>query len=244
VALLVGVIYQDIGNDANHVYNNAGFVFFNLLFLLFTAMMATILTFPLEMPVISREYMNNWYSLKAYYIGKTVADLPFQIVYPGVYILICYFMSGQPFESTRFLWFLCMAIMTSLVAQSIGVAIGSACSLSTAVFIGPVSTAPIFLFSGFFVTFSTIPYYLQWVTYIVYTRFGFEGSILALYGFDRPKLQCSQAYCHFKSPTKFLQQLDISESLFWVDLISLSVYYIFIRVLTYFILRYRVRRSN
>jgi len=50
-------------------------------------------------------------------------------MYPSVYIVMVYFMSGLPVELSRFLMYWAMGVMTSLVAQSVGIAIGAAFKL-------------------------------------------------------------------------------------------------------------------
>jgi len=196
------------------------------------------------MPVLIREYLNNWYSLKAYFLAKSAADLPFQIIYPAIYIVIVYFMTNQPMEPMRFFMYLSMGILTSFVAQSVGLAIGAAFEIETAVFMGPVSMALLVLFSGFFVTFSTVPPYLRWLCYSAYLRYGFEGTISSLYDFNRTKLHCSDPFCHYRSPEKFIEALDIEKSVYWFDVAALAVFFVVIRIITFLILWRKIRFRN
>lgn len=80
---------------------------------------------PLELPIVTREHFNRWYSLRAYYIAMTLADAPIQTGCILMYISITYFMTGQPLEFFRIGLFFSICLMTALVAQSIGLLVGS-----------------------------------------------------------------------------------------------------------------------
>ncbi|CAB0031859.1 unnamed protein product [Trichogramma brassicae] len=241
VGFLIGAIYYDIGNDASKAMSNAGCVFFTVMFIMFTAMMPTILTFPVEMAVFVREHLNYWYSLKAFYLARTLADIPFQIVYSIAYIIIVYFMTSQPLEYERFFMYLNICILTSLVAQSIGLLIGAAMSVESGVFIGPVTSVPIVLFSGFFLNFNAMPRYLQIVSYFSYIRYGFEGAMITVYGYNRKSLKCSEDFCLYKSPRKFLSDMSMDQAVYWIDVVALVGFLILLRIVAYFVLRLKLR---
>lgn len=244
VGFLISALYYDIGNDGAKVLSNLGFLFFNMLFLMYTSMTITILSFPLELPVLLKENFNRWYSLKAYYLAITVSDIPFQAIFCIIYVTIVYFLTSQPAETARFSMFLGACLLISFVAQSVGLVVGAAMNVQNGVFLAPVMSVPFLLFSGFFVSFDAIPVYLRWITYLSYIRYGFEGTALATYSFAREKLKCFQVYCHFKNPETTLEELDMLDADFTLDILALLLIFVVLRIAAYLFLRWKLKSAR
>lgn len=244
VGCLIGALYYDIGNDGAKVLSNLGFLFFNMLFLMYTSMTITILSFPLEMPVLLKENFNRWYSLKSYYLAITVSDIPFQAIFCIIYVTLVYWFTSQPWVLWRYSMFLTACLLISFVAQSVGLVVGAAMNVQNGVFLAPVMSVPFLLFSGFFVSFDAIPVYLRWMTYLSYIRYGFEGTALATYGYGREKLKCYQTYCHFKAPSTTLEELDMTNADYKLDIIALVIIFFILRVSAYLFLRWKLKTAR
>ena len=176
-------VYDDIVASSENVAN----LFFAAMFVMYGAMLPTVLTFPTELNVFLKERSNGWYHSRTYYLAKTMADIPMQFVFPIIYGSIIYIMSSQIWSVWRFAMFLMILILTGLSAQSHGLLVSAffVQDPNAAVYVGPMSSIPFLLFAGFFVRIKTMPSYLVGISYISYVRYAFEAMISIIYGFDR-----------------------------------------------------------
>lgn len=242
IGLLIGIFFFDIGCDAGMVFSNYNVLFFSVLFLAFSALQSMAIAFPLEMPIIRKEHFNCWYSIKAYYLANTIADLPIQVSCAIIYCTIVYWMSGQPPEWVRFFMFTFMGIITSLLAQSIGYLVGASMKVMNGVMLGPLSITPWVLFSGFFLQARDSPDWARWLYTISWLRRCIEGLVASVHGYKRQRLPCiSEDYCHFVSPMKFLKELDMADQSFGFNVAFILIFYVFLKVCTYYILIYQLR---
>ncbi|XP_049533701.1 ATP-binding cassette sub-family G member 4-like isoform X1 [Anopheles darlingi] len=244
VGILIAIVFYDVGNDGSKVFSNASCLFFFLIFVFFANAMPLVMTFPLETSVFLRERMNNWYSLRAYYFSKLVADFPFLILGPTVFLATAYYLTAQPMECDRILMLWSICIFTSWIAQMSGMLAGSALPIELGVFCVPCSVIPMLVFCGFFVRFSQMFDFLKPFTYFAYFRYSFEGSMQAIYGFDRENLPCTGDFCYFSKVAKLLENFDILENTFVMDVCGLLVWILVLHVALYMSLVWRMKRTR
>lgn len=97
------------------------------------------------------------------------------------------------------------------------------------------------MFAGFGVALKDLPSYLFWGSYISYLRYGLEGFVGAIYGLNRNTLECPEdKYCHYKYPTKFLEDIDMKGDQFWNDIICLAIILFFLRIMAFVLLRWKL----
>nr|XP_034180127.1 ATP-binding cassette sub-family G member 4-like isoform X2 [Osmia lignaria] len=239
IALIVGTIYFRIGQDAVYVLDNFNLLFFNVMFLMFSAFSATVTTFPLELPIIMREHFNRWYKLHSFYLANKLADIPIQFTAISLYILIVYYMSNQLFELKRFCLYTVMCCAISLVAQTIGLLVGTGMKVQHGMIFGPLMILPFLIFSGFFVQFRDAHPWLRWIFHLSFLKYGFEGVMIAIYGYNRPKLSCSDVYCHFAIPETLLNAMDMKQADYWFSLIVLAGLYVILDLTTFTLLKFK-----
>lgn len=79
---------------------------------------------PLEMRILMREHFNRWYRLAPYYISILMVEIPFQAACAASYLVVSYWLTGQPVETNRIIFFMVVSIAASLTAQAWGFFIG------------------------------------------------------------------------------------------------------------------------
>ncbi|KAH8337585.1 hypothetical protein KR074_011605 [Drosophila pseudoananassae] len=239
--LLIGTLYFGIGNDGAQTLNIFRYIFYTIMFIMYCAFSGILVKFPLEFPIVSREHFNRWYSLRAYYVAITLADLPIQIICSALFIVPTYLLTQQPLELWRFSLFFLIVFITALVSQSIGLAVGAALSLKLGSILGPFFICPFLQFSGFFLMEKDAPVYMRWMFDISFLKYSLEGSMMAIFGYDRERLECDDMYCHLTRPKFILKYLDMENGSYVMAFVFLFCIFILLRILAFYIMSFRLR---
>ncbi|VDN07228.1 unnamed protein product [Thelazia callipaeda] len=130
-----------------------------------------------ELPIFLREHRSSRiYSASAYYLAKSVAEIPEYVMLPIIYAVIVYFMTGLRLTLEAFSIYCFLTIVITNLAISIAYA--GACIFggdSLALTYMPCFILPNLVFGGFYISFQSIPIYYQFISYISWFRFGFEA---------------------------------------------------------------------
>lgn len=190
--------------------------------------------------MIKREHFNRWYSVRAYYLALNLVDIPFSILNNVVFVSITFFMTSQPVELMRFSLFFLVSLLVSLTSQGLGLLSGSLTNIQLTLIIASGGIAFFTTFSGFFVLMKDTAIGWHFLFYMSFLKHGLDAGLLAIFGYDRPKLECGAIFCPFQRPSKFLSTLGIDADV--RISISVLVFSLFLfRILAFFVIKHRLK---
>ncbi|XP_063828066.1 ATP-binding cassette sub-family G member 4 [Ostrinia nubilalis] len=227
--VLIGICFFNMANDGTQMFNHLKLCVGLVIFFAYTQIMVPVLVYPQEVKLVKKEHFNRWYSLTPYYAALTVSKLPVQVTLNCLFCTIVYFMTGVPFSLPRFIAFCLIGNVVSLVAEGMGLAIGSVFNVRNGCAIGPASIAPFLGLAIYGFDFAhRIPLLMNIVMKTSFIRCGVVAMVLTIFGFGRTPLDCKDVYCHFAKPDVLLKYLDIERTSVWLEItIMISIMLVF-----------------
>ncbi|KAJ9515493.1 hypothetical protein QJQ45_016484 [Haematococcus lacustris] len=167
VAAITGLLWWQRGRngDVAGAADILGLLFFELLFPSFRTLFASLFTFPDEFRMLTKERPSGMYKLSAYYIARTGADLPIEILYPTLFVVVVYWFGGLRPEAGAFFGNWLSMLLVVLVAQGWGLLIGGLFMVpKTAQTVTTVIMLSLMLVGGYYVR--DVPVWIRWLRYL------------------------------------------------------------------------------
>jgi len=173
LALVLGTLYYQMGDNQLDAANRVSLVFLSVLFPTFSASSA-IPQLVAARAIYFREHQSHMYSTWVYYATRFISEIPLIVIESFLYSTILYWLSGlTPVEHGRhYALFFAMFLMI----RSTGIAFTELCATVAA---GPESATAMnsvlltlmMLFSGFLVAKDNIPQGWIWLYYLSFFRY-------------------------------------------------------------------------
>jgi len=241
MSFMFGLVYFNIGKSGLFTRDNVIMLYFSMMTIVYLSAYSMSIKFPMELLIIRLEYFNQWYSLRSYYTCVTLMDLPIQILSTGLFCIVIYSMTGQPFELFRFLMVFLMLIITGLMSQATGMLIAILFKnfiINTLVISSIV--LPMTIFAGIMLRINDTPKIYSWIYDISVLKHCMQGILHAIYGYNRSALPCPEMYCHNGSPELVLKDVNMSDNIFWNSIGYITVLFVFLKICTYIVLKYKL----
>ncbi|GAB1608807.1 protein white-like [Argonauta hians] len=246
IGLLLGLIYLQQDIDQLGVMNINGLLFILVTNTSFSSQFMVINIFPLEMAVILRDFKSKLYSVEMYYLCKSLADIPFQVIFPLLLNAIVYWMVGLNPDFTRFLESCAVLVLVSCIASSFGFFMSAmAGTVQNAMAIAPPLLAPLMLFGGLFMNSESIPDYFIWLKYLSWFSYATELVTVNQWE-DIESIKCTNianVTCQYNNGTDVLKFLNFHRENYLMDYSAMLALFIGFRFLGYFCLLLRSKNA-
>lgn len=141
-----------------------------------SSLIKTLNVFPRERTIVSAERAKKTYHVLPYFAAKLVAELPVGALFPLLFGVVVYPLTGLNPKPSRFAKFLGILTLESFVASSLGLAVGAvAPNTEAALAMGPGIMIVFIVFGGVYVNADNVPAGLRWLPNISMIKYCFEA---------------------------------------------------------------------
>ncbi|KAA0157279.1 hypothetical protein FNF27_05006 [Cafeteria roenbergensis] len=176
MSVIVGMVYWQLPLTTSGLQDRLGFLSLFLISIAFSPL-DLVLLIPRERSVFLRDTNANLYGTLAFYVGRTLADIPFHVGFSAVGAVIAYWMAGFQADAAKCGIFVLLTVILMFGTTSLFMAVGSLSpNVATANGIVSIVLLLAMLFSGIFVAQENTPVVFRWIGDISYLRFGVEAA--------------------------------------------------------------------
>uniref|UniRef100_U9UNN2 ABC-2 type transporter domain-containing protein n=1 Tax=Rhizophagus irregularis (strain DAOM 181602 / DAOM 197198 / MUCL 43194) TaxID=747089 RepID=U9UNN2_RHIID len=119
------LIWLQIPFSETSINDRIGSMFFGSVVWSFYVLSESVLSFPLDLVMLSKERQSRSYRLLSYYLSKQIAELPLVLFNPTLFTIPVYWASNLLPDFGRFVAYLVVTLLNALTTQSFGYLFGA-----------------------------------------------------------------------------------------------------------------------
>jgi ABC-type multidrug transport system permease subunit len=157
---------------------------------------------------VKREVEMKLYGPAAYFFSKLLADIPFQVFFPAIFVCIVFWGMNLGNVETFFA-FMGVVIVASNAAIGVGYCLSALVpSVGVALALGPPVIMPFMIFGGLFVNTDSVPLYFKWLENLSFVKYGYQAAAVSVW-MPVDTIDCEAGeLCLFSSGSDVLANLN------------------------------------